>query len=336
MMNKKAAEIGCKNTHFSDPHGLFEAENYSTAYDMFLIARYAYQKLPAFAELVNTKEWEMPANENEGNESGYSVVNTNRLVREFAGNPYYYEFAQGIKTGGFDVYSTRDAEGNWVEHPGIANLISVASRNIETGTYKYIVVTMDAPWKKNLEGNEHSLHHAFNDHRTLYNWAFTTFELAAVIRKTDPVSSVKILNGEADEIKLYPRMEEDIFWTLLPKNLGIDSAVNPKVTLENHEIEAPVEKGAILGTVELELKGQVLGKFDLIAGDGVEKTKAAISREKFSDVFNKPWFIPTLVIIGILVIALIILSYVRKHRKSRSERRLRSKRKKYPNKNIRL
>ena len=43
LMNKKAAEIGLKNTHFVTPSGLDSAEHYSTAYDMAMLARYALQ-----------------------------------------------------------------------------------------------------------------------------------------------------------------------------------------------------------------------------------------------------------------------------------------------------
>ena len=41
-MNKKAKEIGMENTVFENPHGLDEkTKNYSTAYDMALLMRYA-------------------------------------------------------------------------------------------------------------------------------------------------------------------------------------------------------------------------------------------------------------------------------------------------------
>ena len=39
LMNKRAAELGAKNTHFVNPHGLDAENHYSTAYDMALIAQ---------------------------------------------------------------------------------------------------------------------------------------------------------------------------------------------------------------------------------------------------------------------------------------------------------
>ncbi|MEE1341861.1 MAG: serine hydrolase, partial [Lachnospiraceae bacterium] len=43
MMNEKSTELGCVNTHFTNPHGLHDKEHYTTAYDMALIAKEAYQ-----------------------------------------------------------------------------------------------------------------------------------------------------------------------------------------------------------------------------------------------------------------------------------------------------
>ena len=43
-MNEKASQLGLLNTHFSNPIGLDEAGNYSSAYDISKLARYIYQK----------------------------------------------------------------------------------------------------------------------------------------------------------------------------------------------------------------------------------------------------------------------------------------------------
>ena len=56
LMNKKAKEIGMKNTIFRNSHGLDEeTENYSTAYDMALLSRYAY-KNKTYRNIVSTNK----------------------------------------------------------------------------------------------------------------------------------------------------------------------------------------------------------------------------------------------------------------------------------------
>ena len=56
-MNKKAQELGMKNTTFSNPHGLDDKTyNYSTAYDMALLSRYAYQN-KMYRKIISTKKY---------------------------------------------------------------------------------------------------------------------------------------------------------------------------------------------------------------------------------------------------------------------------------------
>ena len=57
LMNKKAQELGMNNTIFNNPHGLDEdTKNYSTAYDMSLLARYAY-KNKIYIKIIKTKKY---------------------------------------------------------------------------------------------------------------------------------------------------------------------------------------------------------------------------------------------------------------------------------------
>ena len=57
LMNKKAQKLGMNNTIFNNPHGLDEdTKNYSTAYDMSLLARYAY-KNKIYRKIIKTKKY---------------------------------------------------------------------------------------------------------------------------------------------------------------------------------------------------------------------------------------------------------------------------------------
>lgn len=86
MMNKRAKELGCKNTNFKNPHGLDEEEHYSSAYDMSLMAKelvkhdYALKISSTYEEYINV------SGEN------HWLVNTNKLVK-------FYKGIDGLKTG---------------------------------------------------------------------------------------------------------------------------------------------------------------------------------------------------------------------------------------------
>ena len=86
MMNLKAAEIGCKNTHFTNPSGIQDENHYSTAYDLALIGRYA-MKNDVFREIVSTSSYNLPIT-NKYDSTDRRFVNTNFLIRESQKNYY--------------------------------------------------------------------------------------------------------------------------------------------------------------------------------------------------------------------------------------------------------
>ena len=59
MMNAKAAEIGCTDSHFSNPHGLFSEDHYTTVHDLSLIMAYAVQN-ETFVEIDSTSTYTIP------------------------------------------------------------------------------------------------------------------------------------------------------------------------------------------------------------------------------------------------------------------------------------
>ena len=93
LMNKKATEIGCKNTHFTNPSGIHNVEHYSTAYDMALIAQYC-MKNETFRNIVSMTSCTIEPTDKY--EKRY-FKNTNDLLD--SKSKYYYENAIGIKTG---------------------------------------------------------------------------------------------------------------------------------------------------------------------------------------------------------------------------------------------
>lgn len=88
LMNKKAQEIGLKNTHFVTPNGLDAKEHYSTAEDMCRLAQYAVRNKD-FLALVQTKSHSFT---DLSKKHRYSLSNKDAFLS-------YYDGALGIKTG---------------------------------------------------------------------------------------------------------------------------------------------------------------------------------------------------------------------------------------------
>lgn len=88
MMNQRALEIGATQTHFINPSGLTEKGHVTTAHDLALIARVAYQN-PVFAEYVRTKKQVIPRPKKD---LPTLMVNENKLL-------WSDSDVDGIKTG---------------------------------------------------------------------------------------------------------------------------------------------------------------------------------------------------------------------------------------------
>ncbi len=92
MMNRRAAELGARKTHFQNPHGISVRNHYSTAYDLALLARFALT-MPPFETIVRTREASLYV---DGGEGEVRLRNTNSLLWSFTG-------ADGVKTGTTDA-----------------------------------------------------------------------------------------------------------------------------------------------------------------------------------------------------------------------------------------
>jgi len=82
MMNAKARELGMKDSHFMNPHGLSTEGHYSSAYDLAILARYGYQN-PKFYAISGTRHWTA---------DGFDLWNLNKLLPVYPG-------ADGVKPG---------------------------------------------------------------------------------------------------------------------------------------------------------------------------------------------------------------------------------------------
>ncbi|MGC8861338.1 MAG: D-alanyl-D-alanine carboxypeptidase family protein [Armatimonadota bacterium] len=89
MMNKKAREIGCTDTHFVTPNGLYSKDHYSSAYDLCLLARYAF-RYPVFNEAISTRKYFLDSRTI--NRKDLAVFSRCKFLKEYSG-------ADGAKTG---------------------------------------------------------------------------------------------------------------------------------------------------------------------------------------------------------------------------------------------
>lgn len=95
LMNQKAASLGCTNTHFANPNGLNDVNHYTTARDMALIAKAAFEN-PTLCQIDSTINYDFPAT------SGAPTVRKLTMGHKMldpSNTAYYYPGVVGGKTG---------------------------------------------------------------------------------------------------------------------------------------------------------------------------------------------------------------------------------------------
>lgn len=95
QMNQRAQELGMSGTHFVNPHGLHSDDHYTTARDIFKMAKQAMTHA-TFREIVSTGTYTVPATNLSGERTLY---NTNALLTSALHPGYTYSGTIGIKTG---------------------------------------------------------------------------------------------------------------------------------------------------------------------------------------------------------------------------------------------
>jgi len=164
-MNKKASAIGCKNTHFTNAHGLYDSNNLTSAYDMFVITKYAIDNYPLFSEICSKTVYVMPANSKYPN--GYKIKTANKLMRDDEDNPHYLPYVSGVKSGSINEYFDENGE----RFDGFNTLVSIAEKD----GAKYMVVTLGSPYYDYSDGEGKRAYLNYDDHFALYLWLFGAY-----------------------------------------------------------------------------------------------------------------------------------------------------------------
>ncbi|MGN0696923.1 MAG: D-alanyl-D-alanine carboxypeptidase family protein [Oscillospiraceae bacterium] len=128
-MNTTARNIGAENTHFSNPDGYYDDDNYTTAKDMMKIAIYASEH-KEIAEAASKES----AGGRLASGQGYHWTNSNEMIKPESSR--YYEFATGLKTGmtsntGYCMAASAEQYGH--------ELICIVM-NCESSEYRYLDV----------------------------------------------------------------------------------------------------------------------------------------------------------------------------------------------------
>lgn len=170
MMNNRAKELGLKDTNFKNPHGLDDANHYSSAYDMSLIAKELakHDKVFEFTGIYDDYL-------RKGTDREFWLVNTNKLVR-------YYNGVDGLKTG-------------YTKEAGYC-LTATAKKN----NMRLIAVVMQ----------EESSEVRNAEVTSLLDYGFAQYKIDELVNKNSVVAKVEIDKGEDKYVEIVPNSSATI------------------------------------------------------------------------------------------------------------------------------
>ena len=245
MMNSKAVEIGCTNTHFVNPSGIHNEEHVSTARDLALIAKYAMQN-DTFRSLVKETYYNLPVtNKYETTDRVFKTTNDLLRVNNYdRADNFYYKNAIGIKTG----------------YTSAAKNCIVAGA--ERDGLEFIAVILGA------EQTESGLSERYLDCKTLFDYGFETYAERKLYDKNSIFKEITISNATKETKELNLVLEDEV--TILIKQEDYNKDLLSNVQLKE-DLKAPIMQGDVVGTVSYTVE-DVTYITNLLAGSNVEKS----------------------------------------------------------------
>lgn len=181
-MNKKAKELGLKDTNFKNAVGLDEANHYSSAYDMAMMAK----ELVKHDEIFKyTTIYEDYLRQNTDNK--FWLVNTNKLIKTYDG-------ADGLKTG-------------YTKEAGYC-LTATAYKN----NMRLIGTIMGASESKTRNSNM----------TKLLDYGYNMYKMQVEVKKGEVISKKNISKAKSEEIKIVPLNDASVLLEKSEENKALN------------------------------------------------------------------------------------------------------------------
>lgn len=240
MMNAKAKELGCKNTHFVTTNGLHDDKHYTTAYDFALISRAAIQN-DTFRKITGT--------------SKYTIGKTNKCnyTRTFSN---HHQMLVGGKYS--SIYSGCFGGKTGFTTPASNTLVTYAKKN----GVEYVIVILKAKSNSKKPG----LSMQYDDTKKLISAAAKNFTKHNIVKnegtnlKEDFVSFNKYFNLETKNSTGYISIDKSSS-IILPNNVKYSAAKKTVTFKDNPDI---ISGDNIIGNISYTYNKRVVGNINII------------------------------------------------------------------------
>lgn len=290
LMNKRAVELGCTNTHFANPNGLHDKEHYSSARDLAIITRECL-KYETFRKIAGTKRYDIPPTNNTA-ETRY-LLNDHKM---FPGRKQEYEGFECGKTGFTDQ--------------ALNTLISVAKR----GDVELICVT--------LHGNQTH----YTDTATLFDYGFASYSKQTIAQiDTNLEGDYYIQNESAFKDFVGGAKEYSFTYDKEAKLLVPNTA-----SFSDYEVRfanASTKDNELTGNLEYYFDNELMGTLPIKLTKKLDIISGVKQLSSGGSIISK--ILIAIVIIVVILFILYILLWIYAKRRRRKRRQQRRRRRRY-------
>lgn len=282
LMNQRAVELGCENTMFTNPSGLHASEQYSCAWDLYLIAKEAMTH-DLFQEICDTPNLTIPAT----NLSSERVLyTTNSLLSQFRLLGYVNTEANGVQSGYNDAAGYCLLTSAERDEMSVFSVVLGAQRVLlDTGSYQT---------------------QSYSETTRLLNWGFDSFGYDVILETTEVLGELPVtLSTEMNYVTVQPSQSI----TILLDNDIVAEEMERNVTFYYDSVEAPVSQGDVLGEVSVTYQGETYGTAPLIARHGVSISQRLVYQRDALELLSQQWVHMAALGVVLLIVALFILKF---------------------------
>ena len=291
LMNTKAEELGCTGTTFTNPHGLHNELQLTTARDMCRILQAALE-YDVFRTIFGTVTYTVPATNLQDQRS----ISTNNYLMHTAAVAIHYD---GRVTGG----------RSGVTAEGFRCVASVS----ENGNMEMICIVMGAKSVYSENTTNISSYGGFPETSKLLDMAYDGYARKQIIYENQILRQQPVLNGDNDVFAA----SYEAFSTVLPSDISFDQ-LSFRYADAPGSNQAPIKKGQNLAALQVWYGGMCVAQTDIFAMNDVPVAyvKSAIPDAGASS--GSGWIVIMIVVILVLLaaIALFLLrsAAIMKHR----------------------
>lgn len=267
-MNEKAQQLGCRNTSFSNVHGLHDEMTYTTARDVGKVLLAGLEN-ELFAKMFSLESYILPAT----NKNEERTLYTTNYMMQPRNATYYDKRVTGGRTG------ATDAAGRCI------------ALTAQDSGMELVCVLMGAEPTYTEDGKTLVRYGSFEEMKELLDYTFSGYAFHQLAAQGQILTQMKVENG-ANDVAIQPMSDISV---VLPVELDQQTL---RRDYSSGLLEAPIHAGQSLGSLQIWYGAICLGQTELVAANSSRVETALVMPLRPSEMDDRGSWTTLLIVVG--------------------------------------